>query len=497
MFKWSKEWQASAENDALIVGLWKKQSFEGLSNALDEALAGGLSTLKENQQLPTKEGEWTSFFSLGHVNTSEIYVVYLGDGKEFDVHELREAAGKLGLALKGKKVRSVGIFLDSFTGDEVDLSEAAFTWGEAIAMTTYEKLDYKEKKNETRKSLQEVHFYAEEGAESLTSDAGSGYTYGKGTNAARRLVNIPGNMMTPTDLAHEASELAATYNFELDILERADMERLGMGALLGVAEGSDQPPKMIVLRYQGKKTWEDVTALVGKGLTFDSGGYSLKPGANMHEMKGDMGGSAAVLGAMAIIGEEKPAANVLAVIPSSENLINGSAMKPGDVLRSLSGKTIEVRNTDAEGRLILADGITYAKQLGAERIIDVATLTGACVVALGHETTGAVSNNDALMADVSVASEKTGEPVWRFPTGKAYEKLVRSSDVADLNNAPGRPAGSITAGLFLAAFAEDTPWVHLDIAGTSWLNKSTNLGPAGATGVMARTLARYACGLEK
>lgn len=208
-------------------------------------------------------------------------------------------------------------------------------------------------------------------------------------------------------------------------------------------------------------------------------------------MKGDMGGAAAVLGAMQIIGEEQPKQNVLCVIPSSENLINGSAMKPGDVLRAMSGKTIEVRNTDAEGRLILADGVAYAKQLGASRLIDVATLTGACIVALGQETTGAVTNNKDLMEAVRVAGENVGEPIWQFPSSQAYKDLLKTSDVADLNNAPGRAGGSITAGLFIGEFAEDTPWVHLDIAGTSSTSKQTAIGPAGATGIMARTLAEY------
>lgn len=298
-------------------------------------------------------------------------------------------------------------------------------------------------------------------------------------------------MLTPTDLAEEAKAIAKTYDFYCEVLEREDMERLGMGALLGVAQGSDQPPKMIIMRYDGNPDTDDVTAFVGKGLTFDAGGYSLKPAANMHTMKGDMGGAAAVLGAMMIIGEEKPKENVICVIPSSENLVNGSAMKPGDVLRALSGKTIEVRNTDAEGRLILADGVAYAKQLGATRLIDVATLTGACVVALGDVTTGAVSNDEDLMEAVKNAGERTGEPIWQFPNNKAYEKMLKTSDVADLNNAPGRAGGSITAGLFIGAFAEDTPWVHLDIAGTSFQSNDSNLGPAGATGVMARTLARY------
>lgn len=491
MFQVNGNWTTKQmSEEVLIIGVWKKEGFVESVKELDEALKGQLTELKKQNAFPKKQGEMTSVYTMGLIGAKRLYMLHLGERKEFGIDELRDCVSKAGKRLKSERVERAGVLLDSFITDTLTLEDAAFGVGEAISLSTYDKRTYKEKSNEPIKTLAHVTLYAEE-ENALTQQAKRGYTYGEGTNEARKLVNIPGNMLTPTDLAEEAKAIAKTYDFYYEVLEREDMERLGMGALLGVAQGSDQPPKMIIMRYEGNPDTDDVTAFVGKGLTFDAGGYSLKPAANMHTMKGDMGGAAAVLGAMKIIGEEKPKENVLCVIPSSENLVNGSAMKPGDVLRALNGKTIEVRNTDAEGRLILADGVAYAKQLGATRLIDVATLTGACVVALGDVTTGAVSNDEALMDAVIKAGEKTGEPVWQFPNNKAYEKMLKTSDVADLNNAPGRAGGSITAGLFIGVFAENTPWVHLDIAGTSSQNNDSNLGPAGATGVMARTLARY------
>jgi len=262
-----------------------------------------------------------------------------------------------------------------------------------------------------------------------------------------------------------------------------------MGALLAVNQGSTEPPKMIVLKYQGKEEWKDVIGLVGKGITFDTGGYSIKPKDGIVGMKTDMGGAAAVLGAMEVIGELKPEQNVVAVIPSTDNMVSGNAFKPDDVITSMSGKTIEVLNTDAEGRLALADAVTYAKHHGANFIVDVATLTGGVIIALGNDTTGAMTNNEELFEQVLEASYEAGEPIWRLPIFEKDKERVRSSKIADLNNSPGRDGHAIMGGAFVGEFAEDTPWVHLDIAGTATTRKTHDLGPTGATGVMVRTLA--------
>jgi leucyl aminopeptidase len=262
-----------------------------------------------------------------------------------------------------------------------------------------------------------------------------------------------------------------------------------MGAFLAVNQGSVERPKMIVLKYQGKDKWEDVIGLVGKGISYDTGGYSLKPRDGMVGMKTDMGGAATVLGAMEVIGQLRPEKNVLCVIPSTDNMVSGNAFKPDDVITAMSGKTIEVLNTDAEGRLVLADAITYAKQLGADQLVDVATLTGGVLVALGDQVTGAVTNNEELYEEVVQASYETGELVWLLPSYDHFKEKIRKSDVADINNSPGRLGHAIFGGLFIGEFVEDTPWVHLDIAGTSTTKSPTDLGPKGATGAMVRTLA--------
>ncbi len=262
-----------------------------------------------------------------------------------------------------------------------------------------------------------------------------------------------------------------------------------MGALLAVNQGSVEPPKMIILKYQGKEEWTEVIGLVGKGITFDTGGYSIKSKDGIVGMKTDMGGAAAVLGAMEIIGELKPEQNVVAVIPSTDNMISGAALKPDDVITSMSGKTIEVLNTDAEGRLVLADAVTYALHHGANYLVDVATLTGGVIIALGNDTTGALTNNERFFEQVLEASNEAGEQMWRLPIFPKDKERIRSSKIADLNNSPGREGHMIMGGAFIGEFAENTPWVHLDIAGTATTNKDYDLGPAGATGVMVRTLA--------
>lgn len=270
------------------------------------------------------------------------------------------------------------------------------------------------------------------------------------------MVNTPGNLLTSTDLADYSSALGERYGFEVEILEKEDMLKLGMGALLAVNKGSVEPPKMIVLKYQGKDEWKDVIGLVGKGITFDTGGYSLKTKAGIVGMKTDMGGAAAVLGAMEIIGELGPDQNVVAVIPSTDNMISGDAFKPDDVITAMSGKTIEVLNTDAEGRLVLADAMTYAKHHGADYLIDVATLTGGVITALGMDMTGAMTNDTEFYEQVVKASEEAGEPIWRLPITEKDKERVRNSKIADLNNSPGGAGHAIMGGAFIGEFAEDT-----------------------------------------
>jgi leucyl aminopeptidase len=322
-------------------------------------------------------------------------------------------------------------------------------------------------------------------ATAVEAGARRGTIIGEAVNKARLMALTPGNDMTPTILAARAKEYAKDADLEIDVLDEARMEAKGMGSLLGVSRGSDEPATLSVMTYKGDPSSTEVLALVGKGLTFDSGGISLKPPENMHEMKYDMSGGAGVIAAMWAIGKLRPKLNVIGVIPSSENLPGPKAMKPGDILRAMNGKTIEVLNTDAEGRLILADAICYAKELGATKLVDAATLTGACVVALGHAASGTMSNDDVFVEHFLKAVADCGERYWRLPLYPDFDTQIKS-DIADLKNTGGRPGGAETAGAFLKAFAGDTPWIHLDIAGTAYADSESSHMAKGPTGTPVR-----------
>jgi leucyl aminopeptidase len=305
-------------------------------------------------------------------------------------------------------------------------------------------------------------------------------------------VNEPANLLTPLSLADYARNMAAEFGLSFDVLDEAQMRELGMGALLGVSQGSDNPPALMVLRYEpSSPSSKDHLALVGKGVTFDTGGVSIKPAEGMEKMKYDMGGGASVLGAIRAIAQLKPSVRVTAFVPSVENMVSGRAQRPGDIVKTLNGKTVEVLNTDAEGRMILIDAITYAIRQGATHIIDAATLTGAIVVALGHLHIGAFSNNDELFSRIEAAGEIAGDRMWRMPLDDDYKDYLKSA-FADLPNIGGRWGGSITAAKFLEEFVEGKPWVHLDIAGTAWLDDAKPHLAKGPTGVPVRTFVNLA-----
>jgi leucyl aminopeptidase len=493
MFNVKNDFQLSDAHEGLVIGLFEKSAkFEGELAVLDEKFDGQLVELLKTGDLSTKLKNISKIHSLGKIGSKRIWFVGLGKEKELTFEKLRDSFGKLFKEISGNKLQKAAILLDTFITEKIDGLDTAHALSEAFALSTYKFEGYKQKTNEPDKNIDELTIYSRNlDEDEMEASLTVGYAFGLGTNSARTLVNIPGNLLTATDMANYAKDLAAKYDFEVEILEKEEIEKLGMGAFLAVNQGSAEPPKMIVLKYQGKEQWEDVIGLVGKGITFDTGGYSIKTKDGIVGMKTDMGGAAAVLGAMEIIGELKPEQNVVAVIPSTDNMISGSAFKPDDVITSMSGKTIEVLNTDAEGRLVLADAITYAKHHGANYLVDVATLTGGVITALGLHTTGAMTNNEPLYEQVLEASFEAGEPIWQLPLFENDKERVRSSKIADLNNSPGREGHAIVAGAFIGEFAEDTPWVHLDIAGTSTTAKGYDLGPAGATGVMTRTLALF------
>ncbi|AXH99689.1 leucyl aminopeptidase [Sporosarcina sp. PTS2304] len=420
-----------------------------------------------------------------------VYFVGIGKQDQLSDVQLRELFATVGKQLHADRIRSVAVWTAPFCNEELTCADIAHIASEGISMGSYEYEGFRTSSNEVDVPLELVRFITHANEQEVIAAGNIGMIHAHAVNEARTLVNVPPNLLTPTKMADYARELAKSYDFEIDVLGKAEMEELGMGAILAVNQGSVEEPQLIVLKYQATDQWEDVIGLVGKGVTYDTGGYSLKPREGMIGMKGDMGGAAAVLGAMCIIGESRPKKNVIAVIASTDNMISGTAFKPDDVITSLSGKTIEVLNTDAEGRLVLADAVTYAKQAGAEYLIDVATLTGGVIVALGNDKTGTLTNDQDFYKQFEKAAEETGEFIWQLPLTENDKKRIRKSPVADLNNSPGRDGHMIFGGGFVGEFAENTPWIHLDIAGTSDASSPHVLGPKGATGVMVRTLATF------
>lgn len=477
--------------ETLIVGLsTHTEQIEGW-DAFTAAFGTQIPELIRSNDLSTKEKEITPFYVNDHGTVKRILFVGLANRKQVTEEKLRESFGKVGSYLLKKEYTEVSILLPSFINEDVSEHDVAFLAGEGLGMGTYQILDYKTTVHDTDFDLAAVELLTSADEEEVVSYFEVGLVYAEAVNEARTLVNMPANILTPTEMGEYARELGEEYGFETHILGKEEIEELGMGALLAVNQGSDEEPRLIVLKYQATDSWEDPIALVGKGITFDTGGYSLKPKDGIVGMKGDMGGAAAVLGAMRIIGETRPDKNVIAVIASTDNMVSGTAFKPDDVITSMSGKTIEILNTDAEGRLVLADAVTYAKQQGATAIVDVATLTGGVIVALGMDKTGALTNNEELFEEFMEAALETGEFVWRLPLTEKDKKRIRKSDVADLNNSPGRDGHMIFGGGFVGEFAENTPWIHLDIAGTSGTSSAHDLGPKGGTGVMVRTLAAF------
>ncbi|WP_299743771.1 leucyl aminopeptidase [Rossellomorea sp. y25] len=479
----------TANQECLVVGVYNQPTFERELKELDRTFEGYLTQLVKDGDISSEAKKVSKIHTFGKLETKRLLFVGLGKQKELTFDSLKESLGVASKALKEMKMSSFSVALDTFVSEEMTATDAAHAFTEAFTMSTYEFHGYKKKSNRPEVQVESIEFFTSSDSKEVEMALHIGSAFGNGVNSARTLVNTPGNLLTSTKLAEYALELAERYNFEVEILDKEEMEHLGMGALLAVNQGSVEPPKMIVLKYSGKDEWKDVIGLVGKGITFDTGGYSIKPKDGIVGMKADMGGAAAVLGAMEIIGEIKPEQNVVAVIPSTDNMVSGSAFKPDDVITSMSGKTIEVLNTDAEGRLALADGMTYAKHQGANYLVDVATLTGGVIIALGEDKTGALTNNEAFFEQVLEASGESGEYIWQLPYTENDKKRVRGSDIADLNNSPGRAGHAIMGGAFVGEFAEGLPWVHLDIAGTATTKGSYELGPAGGTGVMARTLA--------
>jgi len=410
-----------------------------------------------------------------------------GKAKDFSSSELRKLAGAAVRFLKPKGIRSFAVLVPN-AGIKGEESVKAIVEGSFVG--NFDPDTYKSDRKDQK--IDSVTVVARGDQQQLQQAMDEARVIGESQNFTRELVNEPSNRMTPTTLADRARKMAQEVGLKCEVYGADKIKELKMGAFWGVAQGSDEPPALIVLRYEpADAPAHPVLGLVGKGITFDTGGISIKPADGMEKMKYDMAGGAAMIGAMRGIALLKPKVKVIAVICATENMPSGKAQKPGDIQIAMSGKSIEIINTDAEGRLVLADGLYYARQLGCTHLIDAATLTGAVVVALGYVNAGVFANDDTIYGRFSRANEKAGEKFWRMPLDEEYKESIKSN-IADIINSGGRWGGAVTAAMFLKEFAEETPWIHLDIAGTAWMEEQKPWIAKGPSGIAVRSLVEFA-----
>ncbi len=457
----------------------------------DKKIKGMLKEVIGGGDFEGKPNQLAVVYTHGAIPAKRLALVGLGKRAEIDREKIRNAFAGAARYIRGLNIKEFAASLDlgALSLSSSVLAESAV---EGIYLGLYQFTPFKTRERDKIKEIDNFTILEEREAElpEIRSSVNVAVTVCHAVCFARDLVSTPGNEMTPTDLAKEARAIAAERKkVSVNVLDAGEIKKLGMNALLGVASGSCQPPKFIILEYKGGKKNEPPVVLVGKGLTFDSGGISIKPSEKMDEMKSDMSGGAAVLGAIMAVSDLKLPVNVVGLVPATENMPGGRAYKPGDILKSLSGQTIEVLNTDAEGRLILADALTYAGRFKPAAIVDIATLTGACIIALGENVTGLLGTDEPLKRRIKEAAEITGEKVWELPLWEEYHELIKS-DVADYKNSGGRPAGTITAAAFLSKFTGDFPWAHLDIAGPSWATKDKPYTAKGASAVGVRLFVR-------
>src|SRR5438067_2149272 len=478
------------EADAIAVAVFKGETTDGgLLRTLDKAVDKLVSSVIKSEEFSGKEGE-TAYFHLrdSGLRSQRLLLIGCGERADYKSAQLSQMAGTAARFLRSKNAKTIAI-VPRAKGDVEKVGQTVIS-GAIMGLFDPDKYRTAEKEERQVERFEVIIDGADKKA--IERGAERGRIIGESANFTRDLANEPGGYMTPTIMADRAKTVAKEFGLDIDVLDQKQLEKLGMGSFLGVSRGSDEPPKLIILKYTPprKAKTDGLLALVGKGITFDSGGISLKPGENMELMKYDMTGAATVIGTMRAIAQLKPSVPVLGVAPCCENLPSGKATKPGDILRAMTGKTIEVINTDAEGRLILADAIAYAKKLGATRIIDLETLTGAVSIALGDVNTAILGTDQGLIDEVIASGVEVGEKFWQLPLDKEYTNQIKS-DIADIKNVGGKKAGTITAAAFLKEFSEETPWAHLDIAGTAWGDPATSFRSKGPTGIAVRTLIEF------
>jgi leucyl aminopeptidase len=474
-----------AASPCIVVGVLESGRLTAAAEAIDRASRGQIRSLVRSGDMEGKAGTTRLLYKVP--GTAAERVLLVGLGKEAGRKQFRDAVRAAVNALQETGAKEACLFLS-----DVPVRGADAAWKARHAVMAGAEAAYRFDQMKSKKSQPRALSRLVLGVAARTSQAAleqglrQGEAIAAGIALARDLGNLPGNVCTPTYLAQAAVKLAKECKLGVEVLERKDMERLGMGALLAVAKGSRQPPRFIVLRHNGKPKKSKPVVLVGKGITFDTGGISIKPSAEMDEMKFDMCGAASVLGTMRAVAEMDLGLNVIGLIPSTENMPGGAASKPGDIVTSMSGQTIEILNTDAEGRLILCDALTYAERFDPQAVIDIATLTGACIIALGHVCSGVFANDDGLAREILAAGEDAWDRAWQLPLWDDYQDQLKSN-FADFANIGGRPAGSVTAACFLSRFTKRYQWAHLDIAGTAWRSGKEK----GATGRPIPLLASF------
>jgi leucyl aminopeptidase len=479
------------DTDLLLIPIFEDDTLDD-ERDLDAAASGEVAAARAREEL--KGHPYDVFVTaVRGWKTTRVALVGVGPRKDFSPDRLRRAATTGALTARQHRLTRMAVI--HRPGTSVTPYLAAQVLAEGVILGNFEGASYKTQEPE-RVWLEKVEIRVGAQSEPVERALERGRVLGESTNLARELSNEPGNTLTPKVFADRATAIARDAGVSIEVLDEKKIAELKMGLLLGVARGSSEPPRLIVLRHEPAGAPKDrVLGLIGKGVTFDTGGISIKPADNMDKMKDDMSGGAAVLCAMAAISRLKAPIRCIGVIPLTENMPGGRAFKPGDILTSAEGKTVEILNTDAEGRLVLGDALWYARQLGATHLVDVATLTGACVVALGKTTSGLFGTPDAWVEQVRRASERAGDRSWPMPVFDDYKELFKS-EIADFANTGGRAGGAITGALFVKEFSGDLPWVHMDIAGTAWAEEPKPYQPKGATGVAVRTLAELALDLD-
>ncbi len=464
---------------------------------VDERLGGQISEVIRRGDFRGKEGETLLLYPApGALPAERVLLVGLGKRRELDLERLRRAAASATRQAQKLRLQRFASIMHhaELVEDRITPGDAARAVAEGVILASYvfDELKSRDEDDERPPKLEELVVLekVEQKARQIEEGVRVGEIVARAENLARTLGNLPGNIATPRYLARTAERIAEERGLQVTVLGRPELQEEGLGALLAVAQGSEQEPQLIILEHRGGAEGDKPLVLIGKGLTFDAGGISIKPAERMEEMKFDMCGGAAVLAAMQAIGELGVKANVIGVVPASENLISGAAVKPGDILRSHLGKTIEVINTDAEGRLLLADALSYIRRFDPAAVIDTATLTGAVVIALGNQASGLMGNDEGLIEEIRTLGDRVGERAWPLPMYKEYKEQLKS-EYADLKNTGGRPASSITAAWFLREFVGDFPWIHLDIAGTAWGDGKLPYQTKGATGVPTRLLVEW------